>query len=146
MTSHELWLVRTSLGEIQGPFSEVQLCEKLKEGLFAGEDEICRAGDYWFRLHERSEVMSKLGAQVPIFYPRTVTPEEELTQTETETTSILQTDPAHDPVAKTQQKKLELSEETPHFSRNPLSLWKILAGIFLIMVLVRLLLPVLRPE
>lgn len=137
MPSREPWLVRTSLGEIHGPFSEEQLKGRLKEGLCAGDDEICRAGDYWFRLYERAEVVSKLGPEIPMFYPRTVTPEEELTQTETETTAILQTDPTHDFGAKKPPK-------------NPASsgkdLWKILVGILAVMLVIRLLQFALRSE
>ena len=145
MLARDPWLVRTALGEIQGPFSEAELCDRLKSGHFTGEDELCRSGDYWFHLFERSEVVAKLGADVPVFYPRAVTPEDELTQTETETTAILQSDPAHDFIERKQDfKKAEGSE--PRFSQNTLSLGKALAGIFLLMILIRLLLPILRQE
>lgn len=145
MPSCELWLVRTTMGEILGPFSQTLLCEKLKAGCFVGEDEVCRSGDYWFRLYERPEVESKLGADVPVLYPRSVGHEDELTQTETETTAVLQSDPVHDFVPQKTEAPLKDSPfSLGHLSS--LSLGKILLGVFLIMVLIRLLLTILRPE
>lgn len=146
MKGHEPWLVRTALGDIQGPFSEEQLSAKLKDGIYVGDDELCRAGDYWFHLYERGEMVSKLGAEIPVFYPRTVTPEEERTQTETETTAILQTDPPQDPVSINSLKKPAALRKDSRFSLSTLPLGKVLAGIFLIMVVIRLLQSVLQSE
>lgn len=79
------WLVRTSQNEILGPFSQAELLKQIEQGEFALEDEVCRADGYWFYLHEGEETQSQLG----IAPPRPKRGDEEITQTDTDTETLM---------------------------------------------------------
>lgn len=83
------WLVRTAENRLIGPISEAQLRERILAGEFRLEDEICRANDYWISLHERDEVRSRLGIDVPLKRARAGQEDETETGTRTLTDTTL---------------------------------------------------------
>ena len=83
MTSEALdqWLIRTQNNVIAGPVPKHHVLELINNGRLGPQDEVCRAGAYWFYLHEEPEVFEQLGIHAPRL-PSLGT-EEEITQTQT---------------------------------------------------------------
>ncbi|MGZ3697806.1 MAG: hypothetical protein ACXWPM_09750 [Bdellovibrionota bacterium] len=77
-----MWLVRTSLNEIAGPYTADQVRDLIASSALGLQDEICPANGYWIFLHEHEELHRLLGVQVPRSGELGT---DEITQTETET-------------------------------------------------------------
>jgi hypothetical protein len=103
------WLVRTAQNRLIGPISEEQLKSRILAGEFRLEDEICRANDYWIFLHERDEVQSRLGIQVPSKRARVDD------ETETGTQTLTDTSTPRKPLAQ------QVAAATPQAPRTPVS-------------------------
>lgn len=65
MTVSDEWLTRTAQNTLAGPFTKQEIIQKVMSGQLALQDEVCRANEYWFYLHEAEEVAKYLGIQVP---------------------------------------------------------------------------------
>lgn len=76
------WLVRTAQNWIAGPYTRTQVCDLVKQGKLSIQDEVCPANGYWFYLHEREEVLSQLGIEVP--RQKKARADDEVTETQTE--------------------------------------------------------------
>ena len=75
-----LWLIRTVRNVIAGPYESDQVRQLIREGRLDLEDEICPASGYWISLHEREEIRSQLGIEVP---KSNDSSDEEITETQT---------------------------------------------------------------
>ncbi|MEO5970882.1 MAG: hypothetical protein ABIQ95_13220 [Bdellovibrionia bacterium] len=74
----EQWLIRTAKNWIAGPYSKEQVCKMILDGSLGLQDEVCPANGYWILLHERKEIFTQLGVQVP----RISGAEDEITENE----------------------------------------------------------------
>ena len=83
--SAELWLIRTTENRLTGPFPRAEVCRLILAGELGPQDEVCRAGHYWFALHEVEECRQQLGIQ-PQFQKATGASgaDDEITETQTE--------------------------------------------------------------
>src|ERR1700751_5995740 len=87
------WLIRTAENQITGPFTRSEVCQFIQQGMLQANDEVCRANNYWFYLHEHQEIRAQLGMELPKeLYPEA----EESTQTETDVELSEATDPEID--------------------------------------------------
>lgn len=55
-TEQQLWLIRESSGQIQGPLSFAALKEHLLSGQIALDSELCAENNYWFTFHDLDEM------------------------------------------------------------------------------------------
>ncbi len=78
------WLIRSSIGFLDGPMTKAQVIALIEQGKLAPRDEICQANQHWFPLYEREEVRHYLGIEIPTWSG----PSDE-EPTETETTVIM---------------------------------------------------------
>jgi hypothetical protein len=88
------WLVRTAQNIIVGPYSKDEVCRLIEDGTLGLYDEVCPANGYWFYLHERNEVLERLGIEISQLQSQADESEEkheednkdEITETETKLT------------------------------------------------------------
>lgn len=67
MTEQKLiWLVRTANNVISGPYNKEQVAGLIRDGKLSSQDEVCQSCDQWIYLHEREEILSRLGVEVPL--------------------------------------------------------------------------------
>src|SRR6185437_4193941 len=80
------WLIRSAENRITGPYSLDQVRGMIQHGQLQLSDELCDANTYWFYLHEKDEVRSQLGIELPqqLFTRKA----EDGTDTQTDTTSL----------------------------------------------------------
>ena len=77
------WLVRTSTGKIQGPFSADKIRKMILSSELKLQDEVAQANFYWVQLSEYKEIESQLGVQVPVELDLNI--ESSITETDTDT-------------------------------------------------------------
>ena len=87
------WLIRTADNKITGPFTRREVCQFIQQGKLQANDEVCRANNFWFYLHEHQEIRDQLGMELPKELCPTT---EESTQTETDVELSEPTDPEID--------------------------------------------------
>ncbi len=58
-------MIRTEENWIAGPYLKDQVCEMILERKLTSQDEVCEANGYWISIHEREEIKTHLGIDVP---------------------------------------------------------------------------------
>lgn len=115
--SEELWLIRTQANWIAGPYPRSRVVQMVQTGELGLQDEVCKSNSYWIFLHEREELLSQLGVEVPRTKRRAG---EDVTETDTRTVTGAEepTDPDLEPPkgAAARASSLMAAEELPELS------------------------------